>query len=481
LWTALLVLALVAMPLAARGAPADIEDQDITQTVEREFATDDGVAGHLIDVTTTEGVVTLSGSVDNVLAKDRAVEIAQAVKGVRSVIDKISVDPVARPDADIRSDILSALAADPATESWEITVQVENGRATLSGEVDSWQEKQLAATVAKGVRGVTGIENNITADYETDRPDSEIAAEVKRQLEIDERVDAALIEVNVDDGKVTLTGTIGSAAERSRARSDAWVAGTTAVDASALDVEWWARDRMVRKKTPSLTDSEIEQAVEDAFLYDPRVLSFKPEVEVGAGVVTLSGKVGNLAARRAAEEDARNTVGVWRVDNYLRVRPEQRPTDTELADRVRNAIERDPYLERYDITVTVVNGKAYLYGAVDSQFEKTQAEMVASNVAGVIEVSNELDVTERWTWRDDWEIRQDIESELWWSPFVDSDQVTVAVDDGVATLTGTVDSWQERSAAAENAREGGAKRVRNRLRVSDGEGTVPPYGPPYGS
>jgi osmotically-inducible protein OsmY len=66
----------------------------------------------------------------------------------------------------------------------------------------------------------------------------------------------------------------------------------------------------------------------------------------------------------------------------------------------------------------------------------------------------------------DREIKNAIKNELWWSPFVDSDEVTVKVEDGVATLMGTVDSWSERRAATNNALEGGAIRVENDLVVS---------------
>ena len=34
----------------------------------------EGVSSHLIDVSTREGIVTLSGSVDNLLAKERAIK-----------------------------------------------------------------------------------------------------------------------------------------------------------------------------------------------------------------------------------------------------------------------------------------------------------------------------------------------------------------------------------------------------------------------
>jgi hypothetical protein len=52
-------------------------------------------------------------------------------------------------------------------------------------------------------------------------------------------------------------------------------------------------------------------------------------------------------------------------------------------------------------------------------------------------------------------------------PFVDSDEITVAVNGQVARLSGTVDSWSEREAAVKNAYDGGAISVENDLRVND--------------
>lgn len=65
-------------------------------------------------------------------------------------------------------------------------------------------------------------------------------------------------------------------------------------------------------------------------------------------------------------------------------------------------------------------------------------------------------------------LRCDIEDELFWSPFVDADEVEVSVEDGVATLTGQVDSWTKRNVASGHALEGGALRVVNRLEVACG-------------
>jgi len=78
-----------------------------------------------VDVSTSQGVVTLSGPVSNLLAKERAVRIAASIRGVRGVIDRISVTPVSRSDADVRKDIQAALRQDPATESYRVAASVK--------------------------------------------------------------------------------------------------------------------------------------------------------------------------------------------------------------------------------------------------------------------------------------------------------------------------------------------------------------------
>jgi osmotically-inducible protein OsmY len=201
--------------------------------------------------------------------------------------------------------------------------------------------------------------------------------------------------------------------------------------------------------------------------------------------------VDNLKAKRAAAQDVRNTVGVTRVYNRLKVRPVTWLSDETIESLVMDAVSRDPYLQSYEIAVDVRNGVVNLYGTVDSYFYKFQAEDVASRVNGVITVANHLIVQkdydpylynpyvdEWYLYDNDWfnhrprfpsksdsEIKRDIESELFWSPFVDAADVNVIVDDGRVTLNGSVDSWSEYNAAANNAYEGGAVYVANEIIV----------------
>lgn len=489
------ILAVCVFAFMPRPAEAtnDITDVTISDKIEDELLFDPGVMSAKIDVTAADGIVTLSGDVNNILAKERATRIAETVKGVRAVINQIKVTPAAtRTDAQTQSDVEAALLDDPATEAYEINATVRNGEVTLTGTVDSYQERELAKTVAKGVNGVTAIDDQIEIDYKFNRADDEIETEVQQSLRWNTHVDNNMINVSVDDGEVTLTGTVGSAAEKRMAEADAWVTGVKGVNAEKLSVEKWARDNKLRgDKYVVKSEEDLRDAVKDALFYDPRVASFNVDVTATGSVVTLRGEVDNLKAKRSAEQNARNTVGVSDVKNRIKVRLDEWPDDMELREDVQNAIGRDPYVERFDVTVTMINGTAHLYGTVQSNFEKNRAEDVASRVSGVVDVENHMlvdydstyiydpyvddymtedeliDYEPRAPMKPDSEIKEAITSELWWSPFVDSGSVNVSVEDGVATLTGTVDTWSERRSATENAYEGGATLVDNDLKVNN--------------
>lgn len=466
----ILILCFAAVPAwTAAGIqqkPQDLNDKDITHAIETELLVAEDVPSHLIDVSIQNGVVTLSGSVTSILARDRAVELAGMIKGVRSVVDQIDVAPIPRSDDEIRKDVKDALLFDPATESFDIEVSVLDGVVTLRGEVESFAERNLCARVAKGIRGVKDLKNLIDVHYKPDRPDQEIEEEIQARLEADARVDAGLMDVQVEDGRVSLEGVVGSRSELVQAEFDAWMAGVQAVDSSGLDIEWWARNEMKRKQIRNPGDEWIQEAVQDTLAYDPRVWSFKIDVDVEDRVVTLDGVVSNLKAKRAAEEDARNTTGVGWVKNYIKVRPDTVKTDAEIAEDVRTALKRDAYTEQYDITLYVNNAKVFLYGNVDTYFEKYHAEDVVSRVKGVADVRNNLKVQYIPDQKPDWQLKLDLGERLFWSPFLNRDMINISVESGVVTLTGTVNSWFEYYKASREARKAGAEKVINNLQVS---------------
>jgi osmotically-inducible protein OsmY len=480
---------------AAAAAPR-MTDTTITEAVEDELIRDPAVTLDEVFVATTDGVVTLSGTVRDLLAAERAAAIARTVKGVRSVVNQLQAAPApGRSDQAIEDGVGEALLMNPATESFDVNVAVTDRQVTLTGVVQSWQEKLLAGRAAKGVRGVRGVENLVKVRYAEERSDEAIAEDVAQRLRWDVLVDHALIDVAVQDGEVSLSGVVGSAAERQRAILDSYVAGVDGVGSEGLEVRYWARDPRLREgKYQVKSDDEIRQAVADALAYDPRVPAGEVAVSVSGGVVTLRGTVPGPDAKRAAASDARQTVGVLSVNDRLRAAGEPGLSDRELAGRVEAALARDSRLDAGGITVAAENGVVALAGAVDTYREKLLAETAAGRVRGVKSLENNLAVGDAYRrhyydpyvdesyiyayeWYqpqpgrsrlDDAELLEAIRDELWWSPFVDEGQVTVTVEDGEAVLTGTVDSYSERAAARENALEAGATWVDNRLAVEGG-------------
>lgn len=69
--------------------------------------------------------------------------------------------------------------------------------------------------------------------------------------------------------------------------------------------------------------------------------------------------------------------------------------------------------------------------------------------------------------KSDTDLKLDIENQLFWRPFIDSDDVNVSVEGGIATLTGQVNSLREYVVAEKNAFEGGAVGVINRIDIQN--------------
>jgi osmotically-inducible protein OsmY len=483
------MLALAAPPLGAAEIEPTPADERITAAVSRDLLLEENVRLGRVGVTTDHGIVTLSRSVDNLLAKDRAVRIAESVRGVRGVLDEITVAPDPRPDEDIRRDVLAALLQDPATDSYQVAVSVKGAVATLTGSVGSWAEQRLAGRIAKGVKGLKGVVNDIKVNFAATRTDAEILGDVTRRLQWDLWLNGDVVRPSVTKGNVVLTGSVGSAVAKVRAFDDAWVSGVVSVDASRLAVDPGRNDEGRQQfQFVVKPDREIRQAVELAFRLDPRVVATPPDVAVEGGVAILSGVVGNVKAKTAAQRDAANIAGVWRVDNLVRVRPSRPGRDEEMEKELRAALRWDPLLSDVAIDAAVIDRVAYLSGAVDSAGQRAEAQDVASRIRGVALIRNRLTIEPPAALvYDDWpdvtpvaesfgprpylpdaEIKKQIEDALFWSPFVDRHDVTVTVHGGVATLTGTVRSWIGYGEADKDARRSGAGAVRNELKVRKG-------------
>ena len=109
----------------------------IVQSIDDEFRIQDGVDNEDFHVSAKKGIVTIKGVAQNILEKERAVQIAKATRGVRGVIDNITVKVTDITDQKLKEDVVHALRQDPATDAYDIRVEVNNGAVKLAGRVDS--------------------------------------------------------------------------------------------------------------------------------------------------------------------------------------------------------------------------------------------------------------------------------------------------------------------------------------------------------
>lgn len=471
---------------------SNLTDEKITAKVETELMFQEDVPAERIDVSTDNHVVTLRGFSSNLRAKEMAGRVAMAVKGVEAVINHIEVLAPYRPDEKILADIESAFRTDPATEAFDINTSVVKGRVTLSGELDSWQETQLAEYVASNIYGVKAIENELTFVPDYDRSDFEIKTEIDLALQSDIRIESDFVTVNVKNGEVLLTGETGSLNEKEQILYYAWTSGVRNVDAKNLKVkDWLSEANMKPANSPyKASDMDVEAFIYRAFTYEPRLKGAAPEVNVTDGVAYLSGTVNNLKARRAAESATGNIEGVNFIYNNIKVKTEMK-TNPKLEDDVINAILRNSELNRHEISANAVNGRIYLTGVVDNSYQKHLAEDVTAAVKGVLAIRNNISVDDPFEdhlvgyYAFDWnnfyptpyvnyagispvsddQIETNIKNEFWWSPEVTEATIDVEVVAGTAHLTGEIDSERERWLAVQNAYEGGARSVVESLKI----------------
>lgn len=202
------------------------------------------------------------------------------------------------------------------------------------------------------------------------------------------------------------------------------------------------------------TDEQIKKNVVDQLYWDRRVDAADIVVEVDNTNVTLKGKVPSYSERVAAYNAAWSVPGVASVDNEIAVDLPKTltvPTDAEMQANIESLLLWSTDIpDPGKIDVSVTNGYVTLEGTVNSYWQKIRAEALASNITGVIDITNKLAVVPTEDVADE-ATAEDIVSALDRNALVNVDDVDVKVQNGIVTLSGTVPNWTAISAAHDMA------------------------------
>lgn len=213
----------------------------------------------------------------------------------------------------------------------------------------------------------------------------EIQDDVSAELRFDPRVEASTIGVAVRAGIVTLSGHVGSYAEKFAAV----LAARRVKDVAAVvdDME------VLFMEDKKMADDEIALRVGECLRWDA-MLPSTILVTVRHGLVMLSGQVEWHYQRIVAEENVRGLAGVKRVVNNIVVTPTVATADVK--NEIVKALRRYADVEAERIDVKVQEGShVVLQGKVKTWGERAAIENAAWSVRGVQAVDDRLEVVPR--------------------------------------------------------------------------------------
>ncbi|MFW6154260.1 MAG: BON domain-containing protein [Planctomycetota bacterium] len=223
----------------------------------------------------------------------------------------------------------------------------------------------------------------MAAEIQMAKTAEEVKTDVVNEMRADSRVDASRVMVSVDEGVVTLRGSVPTYGARTAAELDAWsIIGVVRVD-DQLIVEMPAYP-------PAPHDETLLDNARKSLEWNSDVDSTNVTVDVDAGAVTLTGTVPSHWEKGRAEELVGQLRGVIAVDNQLAVVPTERLSDEAIAQEVVDALDRNAAVNLPDVDVSVSDGYVTLGGRVGSGAERDAATWIAGRIAGVVSVENEL-------------------------------------------------------------------------------------------
>ncbi len=205
------------------------EDAGTTTKVKTALALSKHLSAFDINVNTKQGQVTLTGQVPSEEIKTMAGVVAQDTSGVKQLNNNLGIDPSVRPnpeasrlgervaDLELKAIVQGAMGKSPELRDKHLEAAVKERTVTLNGTVETSAQKNLAQKIAEGIMDVHGVINNITViptQNVADSPDERLSKRVEFELYSTKAFSLNGLQIQSQDGTITLSGTVSSRAEK---------------------------------------------------------------------------------------------------------------------------------------------------------------------------------------------------------------------------------------------------------------------------
>jgi osmotically-inducible protein OsmY len=140
-------------------------------------------------------------------------------------------------------------------------------------------------------------------------------------------------------------------------------------------------------------DTDLTADVSDELFWDPKLDNSAIAVSADDGKVTLRGTVGSLREKREAKKATERVFGVISVDNQLQVKlmNDDKRADAELRGDVLQALMLDSLVPK-TVDANVEDGFVTLTGTANWKYQRDEADFVASNIVGTLDVFDEIEL-----------------------------------------------------------------------------------------
>lgn len=207
----------------------------------------------------------------------------------------------------LQRDVMDELKWDPMIAASEIGVAVKDGIVTLSGYVDNYSKKYAAEKAAKRINGVVAVAEDIEVRFNKAgrHDDTAIAEAILNAFKWSNLVPESKLKVKVDDGWVTLEGTVD------------WQFQKDAAYKTIRDIEGVKSIINSIKLKPRLEKDDVEKTIRQALHRRANVNADNIRVYTEGSKVILSGKASTWNERREVEKAVWSSPGVIEVEDNI--------------------------------------------------------------------------------------------------------------------------------------------------------------------
>jgi osmotically-inducible protein OsmY len=194
------------------------------------------------------------------------------------------------------------------------------------------------------------------------------------------------------------------------------------------------------------SNEALSRHVTDELFWDPKVDSIAIAVSANEGSITLRGTAGSLREKREAQRAARRVYGVVAVDSQLTVEllGDKLRQDAELRGDVLQALMLNSAVPT-TVDASAQDGVITLTGTVSWRYQRDEAEFIATNIAGVLDVIDEITMAPPTP--SAYDLQDLIRQAFQRNASFDAEDLTVSTSAGTVTISGSVCSWAEHDEA----------------------------------